>query len=284
MRKGTGHQQRIKGAGRGIDNQAMGSNRRLRIEGSSAPLDDRPILAAPTRRFGWRQRAIVAFILLAVGLRLILWWNQQRFDIKATRISDPPLVEVGSGQPRGELLDGGIYFAPMADFPPEALDELADYYEESWELDVRVLSPITIEASAKPSGNSQLDAFELVDQIQRAYLLDSKPAGVIGFVTYDVRAYPTDDFWNFGAVNPSGYAVISTARMNPLSFGEPADEDLLVERLRKMTTRYIALTYVRLPYSADPRSVLYKPIRSVQDLDRLGEYPCPDKPRRMETC
>jgi predicted Zn-dependent protease len=197
---------------------------------------------------------------------------------------DIELVPNGRGTPRGVLLsEEGIFFAPFTGFPQELLERLRHHYAEEWGFDVEILGEISIEGSARPEGNSQLDAFELDDQVQRAYLL-TEPGVVIGFLTQDVRAYATGDFWNFGAVNLTGYAVISTARMDPRSFGQPENEGLLMERLTKMTTRYIALVYYQLPRSTDPSSVLFESIRSQADLDGMTEWPCPRRPGYMTAC
>jgi len=195
------------------------------------------------------------------------------------------VADNGSGEPRQQRLEGGaVYFAPMGGFPASVLERLESEVEKTWGLEATVVDEVDIERSAIPAGNSQLDAFDLVSQVRRAYILPSERAAVLGFLTQDVRAYASGDFWNFGAVDPRGYAVISTARMDPLSFGQPPDQDLLMERLRKMTARYIGLTYFQLPYSGDPRSVLFQDIRSLPDLDRLTEWPCPHAPRVMTTC
>jgi hypothetical protein len=59
--------------------------------------------------------------------------------------------------------------------------------------------------------------------------------------------------------------------LNPVSFGQPADQALLDTRLRKVITKNIGILYFRLPQSNDPRSVLYKSILGIDDLDRVGE-------------
>jgi predicted Zn-dependent protease len=194
------------------------------------------------------------------------------------------LVPNGKGTPRGVKLDNpGVFLAPFPGFPEKILRKLQIHYEKM-ELPVEVLGEMTIERSAMPAGNTQLDAFDLNDQVARSYLIRQPPTVVIGYLTQDVRAYETGDFWNFGAIDPSGYAVISTARMDPQSFGQPPDERLLMERLRKMTTRYIALDLYGFPRSTDPKSVLYDSIRSLGDLDRMTEWPCADRPGQMVRC
>jgi hypothetical protein len=224
-------------------------------------------------------------IAVAVILSLGNLYFNFREPPSAPAFEEIRLVDNGRGEPRGQrLLAAGVYFAPLGGFPVDTLRRLSRQIEHAWGIPSALLGEITVEKSARPKGNSQLDAFDLVDQVRRAYVLEAKPGVVIGFVGQDIRAYGTGDFWNYGAVHPDGYAVISTARMNPLSFGEPADPTLLMYRLRKMATRYIAVIHFKLHYSGNPRSVVYEAIRSQHDLDRMTEWPCPDRPTEMIAC
>ena len=59
--------------------------------------------------------------------------------------------------------------------------------------------------------------------------------------------------------------------MNPVNFGEPKDHALLHSRLRKTITKCIGIFYYRLLQSNDPRSVMYKSILGLEELDRVGE-------------
>jgi hypothetical protein len=58
--------------------------------------------------------------------------------------------------------------------------------------------------------------------------------------------------------------------LNPVSFGQPADQALLHARLRKAITKDIGILYFHLPQINDPRSVLYRSILGIDDLDRVG--------------
>jgi hypothetical protein len=69
---------------------------------------------------------------------------------------------------------------------------------------------------------------------------------------------------------PGGkYAVVSNARMN---LGGPMiSEERVKSRLRKMVTKNIGILYYRLPQSNDLRSVLYKNVGGISELDYMGE-------------
>lgn len=59
--------------------------------------------------------------------------------------------------------------------------------------------------------------------------------------------------------------------MDPRFFGQSEDNSLLLTRLKKMTSKNLGTIYYNLPQSKDPQSVLYSPVLSLDDLDRMGE-------------
>jgi YD repeat-containing protein len=67
------------------------------------------------------------------------------------------------------------------------------------------------------------------------------------------------------------FAVVSTARMDPLFSKEPADPKIVEARARKMITKDIGLLHYRLQPSYDFSSAVYDYIDDVEDLDNMGE-------------
>jgi hypothetical protein len=66
--------------------------------------------------------------------------------------------------------------------------------------------------------------------------------------------------------------------MNPKFFGLPADKELLISRIEKMTTKDIGALALGRRESSNPRSVLYTPILSLDDLDFMTEGFAPRPP------
>lgn len=79
--------------------------------------------------------------------------------------------------------------------------------------------------------------------------------------------------------------VISTARLNPAYYGEPAVPSLLETRLRKLLTKNIGISFYGLELTSDRGSVLYNDIEDMETLDAMGEdYSVRDaRTRRNET-
>jgi predicted Zn-dependent protease len=81
--------------------------------------------------------------------------------------------------------------------------------------------------------------------------------------------------WVFAAHSEAnghgGRGLISTFHMNPRTYGEPEEVELLEARLRKMVSKYVALLYYDIPESSDPRSITFGPITSVPALDYINK-------------
>lgn len=65
-------------------------------------------------------------------------------------------------------------------------------------------------------------------------------------------------------------AVISAARLSIGQNGLPADRQTALERLTKLIKRSIGAIYFDYPRSTDIGDVMYSPLMSLDDLDRMG--------------
>jgi len=94
---------------------------------------------------------------------------------------------------------------------------------------------------------------------------------VIGITPFDM--YIREKSWQYAfSFRQAGrFAVVSSARMNPVSYGSPVDSALLTSRVKKMVTKNIGVMYYKLPLNNNPRSVLFRSILGLEELDRVGE-------------
>jgi predicted Zn-dependent protease len=171
------------------------------------------------------------------------------------------------------LRERGVYLVPLGDFSPETLDGLATHFERRYGLNADVVDAVDLEEGAIDEHRGQYVAEDLVRLVWEAYRKElATRAIVVGVTSEDMymRGYPEWRYVFGYRWADGGYAVVSTARINPVNYGEPPDEALLAERLRKVTAKQIGVLYFGLAVSDDPTSVLYTPL-SVDDLDRMGE-------------
>jgi predicted Zn-dependent protease len=96
---------------------------------------------------------------------------------------------------------------------------------------------------------------------------------LIGIAATDLNNMERDANFYFSLNTDPRVAVVSTYRMNPVTFGEPENQKLLVTRLRKMVMKNISRFYLGYQSSSNPKSVMNGSIANLNDLDALGEEP-----------
>ena len=166
-----------------------------------------------------------------------------------------------------------IYFAAVGEMRSVHLDALQAYYKQRYDLTVEILPPIGLEPVVVDERRRQLIAEELIELMKRRYPEHARsPQSIlIGITEGDM--YIREVNWRFAFARRDGdrFAIVSSARMDPVSFGFLPDDELLQTRLRKMLSKNIGIMYYKLPQKSDRRSVMFGPILGIDDLDSMGE-------------
>lgn len=178
-----------------------------------------------------------------------------------------------------------VCFLPIGNVPVAQIEALRAYFLKTYGLSVDVLPPWTA-ADALGSQVNQTEwkmsyqnfATELENQYRP--LIDNE-VKIIGITPVDMHFDENDeDSFVFGAKstkNATGegdYGLISTFRMNPETFGEPADDELWFSRIRKLVTKYVGLEYYDLAEDENPASPMFRGIYSLRALDAMtGDLP-----------
>jgi predicted Zn-dependent protease len=165
-----------------------------------------------------------------------------------------------------------ITFVPIGNFPSASLQALASYYEQTLGLHIDVRSAIPFEESMMDRSRGQLIGEELVNGMKTGYPTQAQDRSVmmVGFTRGDMYVRHKDWRFAFATREDGRFAAISTVRMDPVSFGLPPNDGVLVRRLLKMTSKQIGLYFYELPERQEKSSVLYSPILSVDDLDEVS--------------
>lgn len=176
-----------------------------------------------------------------------------------------PYVPIDKQKLRGS---GKIYFVPLGDFSPAKVEVLVAYYRDKYGISAETLPAVPIDPSAVNSERQQLIAESAIELIKAANpdLVKDPEALLIGLTSEDMYISQYNWQFTFSWRQEGRYAVVSDARMSIGSRGVPP-----TSRLRKMVTKNIGVLYYRLPQSDDPRSVLYKNVGGVEELDYMGE-------------
>ena len=168
---------------------------------------------------------------------------------------------------------GKLYLIPLGDFPAYAVTDLASYYRNKYGIQIETRPSVPLSPSAINSERKQLIAEKAIEIMKQANpeLSNDAQAIMIGITNRDM--YIARFTWQFSySYREQGkYAVVSSGRMNELRGSQKLTEELLLKRLRKMITKNVGILYYHLPPSGDPRSVLYREVEGIEDLDYMGE-------------
>jgi predicted Zn-dependent protease len=166
---------------------------------------------------------------------------------------------------------GKIYFVPLGDFSVTSVQDLVDYYQSKYGIAIETLPSVPLDPAAIDTERRQLVAEAAVESMKRANpnLVNDPAAILIGLTAEDMYIAQYDWRFTFSWRQERKYAVVSNARMIIGARVVPVQK--LSSRLRKMVTKNIGVLYFHLPQSDDPRSVLYKNVGGISELDYMGE-------------
>lgn len=155
---------------------------------------------------------------------------------------------------------GKLYFLPVGRHSIP-VRELADYYRKKFNIEITLLAEAPLRSTTCIPQRKQCDAEEMIQDMRRAYpqIADDPESVMIALTDEDLFAHSFPKF-TYSYRDSYRFGVVSTVRMNPAFWGEPANESIRLARTRQMLTKYVALLYFRLPTSYDPTSVLYQPL------------------------
>jgi predicted Zn-dependent protease len=168
---------------------------------------------------------------------------------------------------------GKLYLVPLGGFSAATVEDLASYYRNKYSLQVETLRKVDLPPAAMNPERQQLIAEEAVDIMKQANpeLSNDSQAILIGLTTEDMYIAKYDWRFSFSYREQGKYAVVSSGRMNLPLGRKPVSEDQIRTRLRKMVTKNVGVLYYHLAQSDDPRSVLYRNVGGIRELDYMGE-------------
>ncbi len=165
-----------------------------------------------------------------------------------------------------------VYLIPIGLTENEPLDWAPDYYKAKFGVDVVLLPAAELNAGVENSQRHQLNASKCVDFLRhlRPDLASDPAAILIGVTSRDM--YIPDFNWAYAENWRTGghFAIVSSARLHPLSPMDQWNPEWLNSRLQKLLTKNIAMLYFGLPLSCDDTSLLSAGVDSGMAIDRMG--------------
>lgn len=169
-----------------------------------------------------------------------------------------------------------VYVIPLDDFPEALAGVIAQRLQD--ELDIRIRPSLRLPPLDVPvlPGTRQLDAEALLARgtAASARLPELSPATYRVFLTArDINSAPGNLRFLFAKHMPSlQSSVVSMARLvdDGTAAVEPDVRTQALERMHKMVKRAIGELHLGWRRSTDPADLMYAPLMSVTDIDRLG--------------
>ncbi|HEV2903802.1 MAG TPA: hypothetical protein VGW32_02080, partial [Pyrinomonadaceae bacterium] len=150
-----------------------------------------------------------------------------------------------------------IYFISLGDVPPQATEQLMAHYKARFGVTIKTLPAIGLHEGLVSPNRNQIAAEVLIALMREKYpsVVNDLNTVVIGLTPADIYIRSYDWDFAFNLRQEKRLAVVSMARMDPVNFGQPANDVLLHTRLRKMVTKNIGVLYFRKSLNRNPRSV-----------------------------
>lgn len=167
-----------------------------------------------------------------------------------------------------------VYVVPLDDFPEDLAGGLAGALQE--DLGLRVKASIRLPPLPIPllPGTRQLIAEEILSRAVAASsrLPEATPETYRVFLTArDINGRSGNLRFLFSSHNRAlNCSVVSLARLLDYPDGRPVINPRALIRLAKMSKRALGEMVFGWQRSADPEDLMYSPLMSLADLDRLG--------------
>jgi predicted Zn-dependent protease len=171
--------------------------------------------------------------------------------------------------------DTDVYFVPLFGFPMDLATDLAEDLEKELGIKITVSVHMGLSPKMYNAARNQYDAQFIAEEsrtvLRRISYQRKIPFGVI-LTEKDINMPPFNLRYYY-AVWFNDVSVVSTARMDPRSYGANWNRELLYNRFKKMIKKHIGYGFYRYKSSSNPNSVMYAPVMGMADLDNMGsEY------------
>jgi predicted Zn-dependent protease len=236
------------------------------------------------------------FVLYALG---ILYWHDGTLVVdipggypcsdagnSACLVPDPAVADAYIN-PNVCSPGGKVCLVPLGGVPLGQIEEIRNRLQANTGIEVVILPPLPVPASALDKKRKQYAAEHLEAIISSHYQRTVAPEDtlLVGITPVDIFLQSETWRWAFGQMSQyrdgRKIAIVATNRMAgerlsrlgplPIAFAHGSAPELTAERAYKMVNKYAAMSLLGFEPSGDPSSPVYNHIRSARDLDRMQD-------------
>lgn len=220
--------------------------------------------------------SLVLFFATPGGFWSIVWTVAAQFIQQGFPVFFEPFIQEMVAEAKGNSPSAvRIYLLPMEGISPELALSVAKDIESRHKLKTKVTTTMGKDPSMFNAERQQYTANEIAkeaDQIVKRIKRPDEQPFILVLTPYDINAREFNLRFLFAA-HLKGISVVSTARIDPVNYGQPRDDKLRDDRLLKLINKAIGQQILGYPISSDRKSVMYGPIMGLDDLDAIGrEY------------
>jgi predicted Zn-dependent protease len=167
-----------------------------------------------------------------------------------------------------------VYLVPLDDFGLDVTASIAASLSKELGIRIQPTRNVTIEGLAPFPGTTQFSGDDIAGAVKQASLKlpgNLTNTACVVLTQRDINQNDRTTRFNFAThYSKSRISVLSSARLVGPKDGKLANEETVRARIAKMVKRSIGLVYFGYPLSADVQDLMYSPIMSLNDVDRIG--------------
>jgi len=185
--------------------------------------------------------------------------------------SGAPLAQTSEPQSQHPVR---VYIVPLNDFPEQIAEEVARFLTEELKFPVQSTLRLGDLGIAPMPGTQQLSADQILEETAstiRRFPGSGPKTYYLLLTGYDINAASRRTRFVFSWHHPaSNSSVLSVGRLLEFQGNQPKIDSRFYDRVFKMSKRAIGELHLGWKRSNDPTDVMYSPIMSLDDLDRLS--------------
>jgi predicted Zn-dependent protease len=168
-----------------------------------------------------------------------------------------------------------VFLIPLDDFEAELAAALANSLSQELGIRIAVTGRLTFKGLAPFAGTTQYSGDDILaaaeDGVQRLPGSLTNTAYIV-LTQRDINMNDRKLRFNFAIHHyDTRTSLVSSARMSGPRNGKAANLEIITARFKKMVKRSIGLVYYHYPHSSDIYDLMFAPIMSLDDVDRIGD-------------
>lgn len=179
-----------------------------------------------------------------------------------------------SARPQSIPSSNRLYLLKIGDVPEINLEGLIKELTHRYGVPITVMPQIPLTDDERWEGlpDSRAVAPNLIEAMKRRNPeISSDSKSIIIGITEDMNVPESHRILNFNYQSEGRFAVVAIDGLNPTTFCESPDSEVLESRLQKVLAKNIGALCYGLQPSTDPQSVMYSSIGCVHELDKMGK-------------